>query len=249
MARKSLSKPPGLTRPPHPASALTLQEAIRQRRQQLGAFSTSHSYEHWIGIKDALDMIVRQRDVGAKNAKVLLVKACSSTKVRSRYLAIWEGPSAEYDHPYLDRRLADLDEKTRNSHIRVKVAEKFIDLRRIQLIHRAIHPSKWRDDQAGSIDLATGAFHAEDTEGSVEIHADELTCWLACPSKGPAPGTVSRYSKADQALFSDITRLMREEKISATEAAWRLVLDGKVARRGTEDSRVRRVVRAYKKRH
>ncbi len=249
MARKSVSKPTGLKQPPHPESALTLQEAIRQRRQQLGDFSTSHSYEHWIGIKDALDMIVRQRDVGAKEAKVLLVKACSSTKVRSRYFAIWEGPSAEYDHPYLDRHLADLDEKTRNSLIRIKVGGKFIDLRRMQLIRRAIHPSKWRDEQAGSIDLATGAFRAEDTEGSIEIHANELSRWLARPAKGPVPGTLSRFAEADRALFPEIARLMREKMISATEAAWRLVLDGKVAGRGNENSRVRRVVRAYKKRH
>ena len=40
----------------------------------------------WIGIKDAISLIMRRRDVGPETAQSNLQEACSSRKVRSRHL-------------------------------------------------------------------------------------------------------------------------------------------------------------------
>ena len=207
-------------------------------------------FEHWLSIKEALGKIVRVREVGPREAEILLLTACRSRRVRSRYLAFWEGRTiVTAGNSYLDLYLADLDDKPRSS---VQLGEDLVDPRRLRMEYRAIHASMWDVDQPpqpGFVDLKTGIFRAEDAQGSIQIHAHDLNRWLARPPKGPAPGTVSRYAEADQALFPEIARLMSEKKISTTEAARRLMLEGKVVGRGSDESRVRRLARAYKQRH
>jgi hypothetical protein len=174
------------------------------------------SDKEWLHFSEALDKIVRERDISLESAKKLLVKACASKRVRSRYLS-W---------------LA-------------------IDPQRIQQSHHQIHPGEWDGSvvPVGVVDLATGTFRAvfgDNSQGPIEISANELNLWLARPGKGPKAGTVSRYAISDQALFSRITRLIHDGKAaSPTEAARLLVEDGLVAGAGTEDSRARRLAKAY----
>jgi hypothetical protein len=63
--------------------------------------------------------------------------------------------------------------------------------------------------------------------------------------KGPAPGTVDRYGASDRALYAKLERLMREQQISASNAARQLADDGKVAGVGTPESRARRLAGRY----
>jgi hypothetical protein len=172
--------------------------------------------KEWLSFSEALDEIVDDRDISPESAKNLLVEACASKKVRSRYLGF----------------LA-------------------VDSQRIQQSHLAIHPGEWDGSvvPVGVVNLATGTFRAvfhDNSEGPIEISASELHRWLARPRKGPKAGTVSRYAVSDQALFPRIMRLIHDGKAaSATEAARRLVEDGLVAGAGTEDSRARRLAKAY----
>ena len=66
------------------------------------------------------------------------------------------------------------------------------------------------------------------------------------PRRGPRPGSVARYAQSDRALFNDITRMMAKG-ISLMEAVRNLENELKVTGRGTPESRIRRVMRLYKK--
>ena len=63
--------------------------------------------------------------------------------------------------------------------------------------------------------------------------------------KGPAPGSVDRYSESDRALYPDLKRLMQKQKLSTTAAARQLANDNKVAGIGSLESRARRLARRY----
>jgi hypothetical protein len=65
-------------------------------------------------------------------------------------------------------------------------------------------------------------------------------------SRGPKPGAVRRFDEADRALFPEIKELMRTKSLSLGEAARALANDGRVAGRGTIDSRARRLAIAYR---
>jgi hypothetical protein len=81
---------------------------------------------------------------------------------------------------------------------------------------------------------------------SIVINAADLVEYLKRPCRGPRAGTVSRYTMADRALFPEMARIMRDDHISASAAAQRLVEAGKVAGTGADDSRARRLAKAYR---
>jgi hypothetical protein len=60
---------------------------------------------------------------------------------------------------------------------------------------------------------------------------------------GPAPGSIARFKKPDEAVSREMKKLMRKKNLSATEAAREL--GDKIPGRGTLDSRVRRVVERF----
>jgi hypothetical protein len=66
------------------------------------------------------------------------------------------------------------------------------------------------------------------------------------PRRGPRPGSVARYTQSDRAIFDDISRMI-ERGISLMEAVRTLDNEQKVTGRGTPESRIRRVMRLYKK--
>lgn len=82
------------------------------------------SEEWWLNIKDVLKTIVSESNVGPQEAQRLLVEACASNRVRSRYLAIWEGPPDTTPRPYMDGYLAGLNRENRNA---VLAGTQFID--------------------------------------------------------------------------------------------------------------------------
>jgi hypothetical protein len=63
------------------------------------------------------------------------------------------------------------------------------------------------------------------------------------PRRGPVPGKLRRYAESDRALFPEMVRIIREQRVSPTEAARQLV--EKIRGSGCEDSKVRRLAKAY----
>jgi hypothetical protein len=208
--------------------------------------SRSTSDEYWLNIEKTLQAIVNKSNVGPQEAQSLLIEACASTRVRSRYLAISEGPSSKPLPPYMDAYLADQDRENPNT---VMVGTKLIDPRRMKLEYRTVDPGEWNRGTVpgGSIDLIAGIFRTGDTQGPIEINAADLRRWrwLGRRPRGPRTGTVARYAEADRKLFPELARLMSERMTSATEAAHVLAADGKIAGSGTADSRARRLAKAY----
>jgi hypothetical protein len=68
------------------------------------------------------------------------------------------------------------------------------------------------------------------------------------PHKGPAPGTVDRYSASDRKLYPELEQLV-EKCGSITAAAHELARQRKVAGTGTEASRARRLATRYLRDH
>jgi hypothetical protein len=95
---------------------------------------------------------------------------------------------------------------------------------------------------ATKVDIDSGALHNLDlgTVELVEISEIDLDTWLARPPRrGPAPGKIARYTDADRALFNYIRLLAREKSLSIEEAARDLARNGRIAGRGTPESRAR----------
>jgi hypothetical protein len=67
--------------------------------------------------------------------------------------------------------------------------------------------------------------------------------------KGPVPGTVDRFGESDRALYPELKRLMREERMSINAAALKLADEGKVEGVGTSTpgSRAHRLAHRYRK--
>jgi hypothetical protein len=65
--------------------------------------------------------------------------------------------------------------------------------------------------------------------------------------RGPAPGTLDRYGKADRALFPELRRIMRDEQVSVAAAATRLAEQGKVTGVGAPSSRAKRLAARYRR--
>jgi hypothetical protein len=69
--------------------------------------------------------------------------------------------------------------------------------------------------------------------------------------RGPKPGTVDRYGEADRALFPEVERIMREDRVTASAAALKLAeggVEGKnVEGFGTPKSRAKRLTGSYLK--
>jgi hypothetical protein len=59
-------------------------------------------------------------------------------------------------------------------------------------------------------------------------------------AKGPVRGEIDRFGDADRALFPEIERRMKSQRLTSTEAV-RQIPEDKLAGRGTLDSRIRRV--------
>jgi hypothetical protein len=174
--------------------------------------------EDWLGLELALAMIVQARRVGSESARSILAQAFASRRVRSRYPRV----------------------------IRV-------DRERVKIEYLSGRPGEWDGpvDPVGLMNAETGVFQAffdDASEGPIEISASDLKKWLARPARGPKPGTVSRHAAHDKILFQEIERRVHEGKAaSPTGAARQLVGEGKVAGASTEDSRARRLARAYNK--
>jgi hypothetical protein len=82
-------------------------------------------------------------------------------------------------------------------------------------------------------------------DAAIQINAADLSAHLKRPRRGPKTGAVSRYAEADRALFDEMHRIIRADKVSATEAARQLVGADKVDGIGTDDSKARRLAAAY----
>jgi hypothetical protein len=81
------------------------------------------------------------------------------------------------------------------------------------------------------------------TVGAVEPPADaELR-----RKPGPAPGTLNRYAEPDRALYRELERIMRDEKVSVSAAATRLATEGKVNGIGSTASRGKRLAERYRR--
>ena len=65
--------------------------------------------------------------------------------------------------------------------------------------------------------------------------------------RGPAPGSVDRYGKADRALFPKIDRMVSKQQKSVHAAALILAEQGLVPGDGTELSKAIRLARLYRK--
>jgi hypothetical protein len=68
------------------------------------------------------------------------------------------------------------------------------------------------------------------------------------PRRGPIPGTIARFVKADRALYPEIDRLVHEDHMSVGEAI-RSIDPTKLEGRGIIESRVRRIAKLYKEDH
>jgi hypothetical protein len=207
-----------------------------------GAEGTTPSAENWLSVRDALDMIMRKRNAGPKAAQEFLIKACSR-KVRSRYIALWEGPpTVTTQNPYRDRYLADLDNKSRNA-LGLMVGTKLVDPLRLKMEYRVIELGKWA---GSSIDFASGTYRIDDVEFPIEVNANDLRKQLARPSRGPKPGTTG-YDNGP--LLSKMAALLVAGKASsATDALRQLLKAGyEIRGRGGEDSRIKRVAKEYRK--
>jgi hypothetical protein len=174
--------------------------------------------EEWLGLEQALEHISRTRDVGPGSAKTILLQACASRKVRSRYYNILAVDSQHLQIGYRQIHPGEWDASV--------IPVGYIDFS-AGTFHTVF------DDRGG---------------GPIQICASDLKSWLARPRRGPRPGTVSRFAARDQALFPEIENRLRSGKAaSATEAARQLAEEGRVAGQATEDSRARRLATAYKK--
>jgi hypothetical protein len=64
---------------------------------------------------------------------------------------------------------------------------------------------------------------------------------------GPEPGKLRRYEAADRALFTELERIMADEKKSRSAAALDLAKAGKIKGFGTPESRAKRLAELYKR--
>jgi hypothetical protein len=62
--------------------------------------------------------------------------------------------------------------------------------------------------------------------------------------RGPQPGDIDRFGADDRALFPELTTLMKDMRITARQAAQKLVL--KIKGVGGEESRIRRLAKRYR---
>jgi hypothetical protein len=86
---------------------------------------------------------------------------------------------------------------------------------------------------------------AEATREPTRASADPL---FQKRRRGPLPGTLDRYGQADRALFSELERIMGEDKVSVSEAARRLAEKDKVvAGIGSPSSRAKRLAERYRR--
>jgi len=82
----------------------------------------------------------------------------------------------------------------------------------------------------GSADPVEGPVMASNAEEPVAGHR-----------RGPVPGQVDRYGESDRALFPELERLMREERLSRTAAAKKLGEAGRIEGVGSAESRAMRL--------
>ena len=64
--------------------------------------------------------------------------------------------------------------------------------------------------------------------------------------RGPRPGAIDRFAKADRALLPEMTKLIKQQHITAGEAAQ--LLSDRIAGRGSDDNKARRLATRYRKR-
>jgi hypothetical protein len=80
------------------------------------------------------------------------------------------------------------------------------------------------------------------------VESGEVRAAVSRPRRrGPKPGTLDRYGAADRALFNEIKRIMRVDRVSVSAAATRLADAGKIAGVGTSVSRAKRLAERYRR--
>jgi hypothetical protein len=83
---------------------------------------------------------------------------------------------------------------------------------------------------------------------SIEVNETELRAWLPRRGRrGPVPGKIARYQRADEALFPELRLLVSKYNMSITAAANELARNRKIAGLGTPENRAKRLVRAFNK--
>src|SRR5262249_48686687 len=116
-----------------------------------------------------------------------------------------------------------------------KVRSRYIVAHQGKILLGQINPGVWRGAVGAGGNVKTGKFQSWDLDhiGDVGINDRDLRSWSARPRRGPKIGTLARFREADEALFSEMKRIMKEKRVSATEAASRLAEAGKVAGHGS----------------
>jgi hypothetical protein len=116
------------------------------------------------------------------------------------------------------------------------------EMRRCKVVHR--------EQQEG--DRAEAAATATEVAGNKDTLPTAAVADLAPGDSEPAAGkkrvkrsAPDRFGESDRALFPDLIKLMKDDHLSAQEAAGRLGDLNKIAGRGTLDSRKRHLARRY----
>jgi hypothetical protein len=65
--------------------------------------------------------------------------------------------------------------------------------------------------------------------------------------RGPKPGTLDRFGEADRALFPELEAMVRDARVSVTEAATRLAEANRIVGTGTPSSRAKRLAELYRR--
>jgi len=146
------------------------------------------------------------------------------------------------------RAAAMLSQACASGKVQTKFVAAMFDQQKILIEN--ISPSEWKHpvlnpiDRTG-IDLRSGRVHSlECYPGDISINSDELKQWLTRP--GPKRGAIDRYQADDRALYTELERLKAQKNLLDTQAA-RLLAHKIKGNNSSEDSRVRRLVRRYRK--
>jgi hypothetical protein len=65
--------------------------------------------------------------------------------------------------------------------------------------------------------------------------------------KGPKFGALRRYEADDRALFNELERIMRDQKMSVSAASRFLADGGRISGTGTPESRAKRLAALYRR--
>jgi hypothetical protein len=174
----------------------------------------------WITWVDALGYIKRVAGCGRDEAIAGLQTALRDGNVASCHADTGAPINAEAWRPGL---------------ILIEGKEPLIGSRRPIELRRADIERWWPDHGAQA------ASAVEAGRGPKRQHRSEKS-----KPRWPQPGSIGRFVSSDRELFPEIARLKEQEHLSVGEAAAKLAAEGKVAGRGTDQSRSRRLAALYR---